>query len=85
MQRHPYEPSHNYSDILDAQWRPGGGVCVLEIPRRDGRLEPAEAKVTTLFDAGDGVARDPMASFDAQQIYFAYRRCARRLLPPAPA
>ena len=34
--RHPYEPSHNYSDILDATWRPGGGICVLEIPRREG-------------------------------------------------
>ena len=34
--RHPYEPSHNYSDILDAQWRPGGGICVLEIPQSKG-------------------------------------------------
>ena len=73
VQRHPYEPSHNYSDILDPQWRPGGGVCVLEIPRRAGRLEPGEAKVTTLFDAPKGVARDPMASFDARQIFFAHR------------
>ncbi|MBP7949748.1 MAG: discoidin domain-containing protein [Verrucomicrobiales bacterium] len=71
--RHPYEPSHNYSDILDAQWRPGGGVRVLEIPRRDGRLDPASATVTTLFDARDGVARDAMAGFDARTIYFAHR------------
>ena len=73
VKRHPYEPSHNYSDILDPQWRPGGGVCVLEIPHRSGRLAPGEAKVATLFDAPDGVARDAMAGFDSQQIYFAHR------------
>jgi hypothetical protein len=71
--RHPYEPSHNYSDILDAKWRPGGGICVLEIPRREGRLDPSASSVTRLFDARDGVARDPMASFDAGRIYFGYR------------
>ena len=38
--RHPYEPSHNYSDILDARWRPGGGIRLLDIPQIDGRLEP---------------------------------------------
>lgn len=71
--RHPYEPSHNYSDILDPKWRPGGGVRVLEIPRREGRLDPASAKVTTLFDAKDGVARDAMPGFDARRIFFAHR------------
>lgn len=71
--RHPYEPSHNYSDILDARWRPGGGVCVLDVPSRDGRLDPAAAKVTTLFDAKNGVARDAMAGFDASKIFFASR------------
>jgi hypothetical protein len=71
--RHPYEPSHNYSDILDAQWRPGGGICVLELPSRGDRLEPSAGKVTRLFDAGQGVARDPVASFDAQRVYFGYR------------
>jgi len=71
--RHPYEPSHNYSDILDAQWRPGGGVRVLEIPRRDGRLDPSAARVTTLFEANGGVARDAMPSFDGKQVFFAHR------------
>ena len=33
VKRHPYAPSHNYSDILDSAFGPGGGVCVLEIPR----------------------------------------------------
>jgi hypothetical protein len=71
--RHPYEPSHNYSDILDAQWRPGGGVCVLEVPQREGRLDPCAGSVLRLFNAGNGVARDSMASFDARRIYFGYR------------
>jgi len=77
VKRHPYEPSHNYSVILDATGGPGGGICVLEIPRRDERLEPGQAQVRTLFDAGDGIARDPVASFDARQVYFGYRASPR--------
>jgi hypothetical protein len=73
VKRHPYLSSHNYSDILDAQFRPGGGICVLEVPRVAGRLEPRDAKLVTLFDASPGIARDPMADFDAKRVYFAYR------------
>ena len=71
--RHPYLASHNYSDVLDSQFRPGGGICVLDIPRRLGRLDPAEAKVTVLFDAAEGIARDPIADFSAEKVHFAYR------------
>ncbi len=71
--RHPYWASHNYSDVLDSQFRPGGGICTLEIPRIDGRLEPAEAQLNVLFDATGGIARDPITSFDAEQVFFAYR------------
>ena len=73
VKRHPYLPSHNYSVILDAKFRGGGGVCTLEIPRRDGRLVPAKAKVTVLFDAKEGIIRDAMPGFDASKIYFAWR------------
>ncbi|MCX7046605.1 MAG: hypothetical protein NTX50_14105 [Candidatus Sumerlaeota bacterium] len=73
VKRHPYLSSHNYSDILDSQFRPGGSVCVLEIPGRDGRLAPEEARLVTLFDAAGGIARDPVADFSAQKIYFAFR------------
>ena len=76
VKRHPFEPSHNYSVILDAPFRPGGGVCVLDIPRRGGRFEPDEGRVTCLFDAGGGIARNPMATFDARRIWFAYRPSA---------
>jgi len=73
VKRHPYLPSHNYSVILDARFRGGGGLCILEIPRRDGRLAPADGKVTTLFDAKGGIVRDAMPSFDASKACFAYR------------
>jgi len=71
--RHPYLASHNYSDVLDSQFRPGGGICVLQIPRRGDRLEPAQAELTVLFDAAGGIARDPIADFACEKIYFAYR------------
>lgn len=73
VKRQPFEPSHNYSDIFDPAGEVGGGICVLEIPRIDGRLEPGQARVTTLFDSGNGVARDPMASFNGRTVYFSYR------------
>jgi len=74
VKRYAYRPSHNYSVILDAQGGPGGAVCILEIPCRQGRLEPDRASVVRLFEARGGVARDPAASFDARRIYFGYRR-----------
>jgi hypothetical protein len=73
VKRQAFEPSHNYSVLLDSRWRGGGAVCTLDIPRRDGRLHPDEAALTELFDAKGGIARNPMASFDAQTIYFAWR------------
>ncbi|MHB8954287.1 MAG: HzsA-related protein [Pirellulaceae bacterium] len=72
--RHPLHPSHNYSDHMDSLFAPGGGICVLYVPRdADGRFDPARGEVETLFDGSAGIARDPVADFDAQNIYFAYR------------
>ena len=65
VKRHPYLASHNYSDVLDSQFLPGGGICVLSIPRDQGRLHPERAQLSTLFDSRDGIARDPAADFDA--------------------
>lgn len=73
VKRHPYLSTHNYSDVLDSKFLPGGGICILDIPRTEGRIEPGRAKLTTLFDATGGIARDPMADFDAKKIYFAFR------------
>ncbi len=72
--RHPLHPSHNYSEHMDSLFASGGGICVLRIPHdADGRLNPARAEVETLFDGSAGIVRDPVADFDAQTIYFAYR------------
>jgi hypothetical protein len=73
VKRHPYLSSHNYSDVMDSQFLAGGGVCTLEIAERDGRLDPENARLTTLFDASAGIARDPMLDFEAKRVYFAFR------------
>ena len=71
---HPLEPSHNYSEHLDSIFASGGGIHVLRVPRdAQGRLNPARAEVETLFDGSAGIVRHPVADFNAQTIYFAYR------------
>ncbi len=73
--RAPFHPSHNYSDLFDSVWRPGGAVATLEIPFPDGgRLEPENARVDELIPAGVGIIRNPSLSFDAATIFFAWRR-----------
>lgn len=74
VKRHAYEPSHNYSVMLDAPWRPGGGIYRLEIPWQQGRLRLEQARLVELFRSGAGIARDPVATFEADRIYFAYRK-----------
>jgi hypothetical protein len=72
--RHPLQPSHNYSDNMDSLFASGGGVFVLHVPRdSEGRLNPARAGVERLFDGSAGIVRHPVAGYDAQTIYFAYR------------
>jgi len=73
VKRHPYHASHNYSDVLDSKFRPGGGVYALCVPCRGGRWRPREATLTQLFDGSNGIARDPVADFDAGRVFFAYR------------
>ncbi len=74
--RHPFLPSHIYTDYTDAPFRPGGGIYTLEIPRRDGRFEPAEAKLSRLFESKGGIARNPAAAFDLRTLFFGYRPSA---------
>ncbi len=71
--RNPFHPSHNYSVQFDSPWRPGGGVFSLAVPMESGSLVPEKAQAACLFDAGEGVARDPAVSFDAKKIYYGYR------------
>ncbi len=73
VKRQPFQPSHNYSDYFDAPFRPGGGVFTIDVPHDGGRFAPEAATLTQLFDAKDGIARNPAASYDARTVYFGYR------------
>jgi hypothetical protein len=59
---------------MDSMFVSGGAVCVLGIPRdKEGRLNPARAEVETIFDGSGGIVRNPVADYEANTIYFAYR------------
>ncbi len=72
VKRNPFEPTHNYSVILDSAWRPGGAICRLDIPKQHGRLVPEAAEITELYRT-HGTPRTPMADFNLNKIYFADR------------
>lgn len=76
VKRQPFQPSHIYTDYTDAPFRPGGAVCRLEIPTREGKLAPEEATLTHLFESAAGIARDPVATWDLSRVYFSYRPTA---------
>ena len=76
VKRHAFHPSHIYTDYTDAPFRPGGGVYVIDIPRREGRITPSEAKLTELFKAEGGIPRDAIADFNLDRTYFGYRPTA---------
>ncbi|MFO1524205.1 MAG: hypothetical protein U1G05_19705 [Kiritimatiellia bacterium] len=72
--RHPFKPSHNYSEHFDSLFASGGGLFILDIPRDgDGRLDPARGRERCIFDGRNGIVRDPVAGFDGRTITFAYR------------
>lgn len=73
VKRYPFEPSHNYSVLLDGKFRAGGGICKLEIPKVGGRMDPSKATVKLLFDSKDGMARTPSSNYQADKIFFSYR------------
>src|SRR5215471_15526008 len=74
VRRLNYEPSHNYSDLLDATGGPGGSVDIVTLPRVGGQLRPDLRRVQRLCDARGGVVRDAAADYDLRRIYFAWRR-----------
>ena len=74
VKRHPFAPSHNYSVIFDATGDPGGSICILNVPHDNGALDPERVTATTLFDAANGIARNPVADFAARTIYYGYRQ-----------
>ena len=66
VKRHMFKPTHIYTEVSDGPFRPGGGIFVLSPARPDGRL-------TQIFDAREGIVRDPEISFDGQRVLFSYR------------
>ena len=46
VKRFAFHPSHIYTDYTDAPFRPGGAVCVLEMPAIDGRVATDKAHVS---------------------------------------
>lgn len=71
--RRPFWPSHNYSDLFDSEWNPGGGVVMIDIPREAGVLRPEKSAIKEIVNAKDGIIRNPSASFDATKIYYSFR------------
>ncbi len=77
VKRHAFEPSHNYSVLLDVtlprgRWRVFTGYSLerrtLPPPNLRGRLACSTSR--------GGIARNPMANFDLTQVYFGYRPSA---------
>ncbi len=70
--RYPLHPSHNYSDCVDNEWKTGGGIYVLDIPREEGTFQPSKATLRELY-ATTGMVRHPAPDFDLSKIYFTER------------
>ncbi|MGL6194549.1 MAG: discoidin domain-containing protein, partial [Thermoguttaceae bacterium] len=70
--RYPLHPSHNYSDCVDNEWRTGGGIYMLDIPRIDGVYRPEKATLQELYKTS-GMVRHGAPNFDLSKIYFTER------------
>ncbi len=73
VRRHPFMPSHNYSDLFDPTGGTGGSVSIVNMPYDRRGLHPDKADADTLFDAGKGIARDAAASYDLKTVYFSWK------------
>ena len=45
-------------------------MFILTFPKDGGCYVPERAQLTQLFDSGSGIARNPMADFDLDKVYF---------------
>ncbi len=71
--RHPFWPSHNYSDLFDSTWNPGGAVVLINIPWENGRLTPEKSTTRELVKGGKGIIRNPSISYDSTKLFYSYR------------
>jgi hypothetical protein len=71
--RFNYQGLHIYDSFY--QWRPGGGLYVLENPadpQAQHRVRPV-IDATTTNTLGDGIYFDPSLSYDAKKLLFCYK------------
>ena len=68
IQRVPYSSTHYYTEYLDSQWTPGGGIFVLSLA--DGSVRQLAAELT------GGIFGRLDLSFDARRIVFDWKRSA---------
>ncbi|MGL4943093.1 MAG: LamG-like jellyroll fold domain-containing protein [Thermoguttaceae bacterium] len=68
-----YQGLHIYDTFY--QWRPGGGIYVLENPAAPPEEQRVRAVIdpTTPTTLGDGIYFDPALSFDATKLLFCYK------------
>ena len=73
VKRYNYQGLHIYDTFY--QWRPGGGIYVLENPAdppEEHRIRPV-IDPTTPETLGEGIYFDPSLSYDAQKILFSFK------------
>jgi len=68
IKRVPYTSTHYYTEYLDSQWTPGGGIFVLSLD--DGSVRQLAAELT------DGIFGRMDLSFDARRVVFDWKRSA---------
>jgi len=66
IKRFPYTANHYYTEYLNTQWKPGGGIFILSL--KDGSVRQVAAKL-----AGGVYGRFDI-SFDAKRIVFDWKR-----------
>jgi len=76
VKRHNYQGLHIYDTFY--QWRPGGGIYVLEnpaAPPERHRVRPV-VDPTTPGSPGEGIYFDPSLSYDAERLLFSFKGSA---------
>lgn len=64
IRRHPLTPNHYYTEHINSEFKPGGGICILDL--NDGSVQE--------FDMGrPGVVNRFDVSYDAKRIVFDFK------------
>ena len=66
VKRFTYDANHYYTEFINSTWRPGGGLCVLDL--RTGQARDLAPRLAS------GVLERFDLSFDARRVVFAWKR-----------